>query len=103
MILANLKYKKKEWKEEYKKIKDELQTPKSIMRFNRKQDHLNDLCLLVSHNENLRKKKRKALFGTSEINNYTMLYMCWCFRTDRYEFILMSPYSHRWCFNTINE
>jgi len=73
MILANLKYKKKEWKEEYKKIKDELQTPKSIMRFNRKQDHLNDLCLLVSHNENLRKTKRKALFGTSEITNYTML------------------------------
>ena len=73
LILANLKYKKKEWKEEYKKIKDELQTPKSIMRFNRKQDHLNDLCLLVSHNENLRKTKRKALFGTSEITNYTML------------------------------
>ena len=44
MILANLKYKKKEWKEEYKKIKDELQTPKSIMRFVRKQDHLNDIC-----------------------------------------------------------
>ena len=73
MILANLKYKKKEWKEEYKKIKDELQTPKSIMRFGRKQDHLNDLCLLVSHNEKLRKTKRKALFGTSEITNYTML------------------------------
>ena len=73
MILANLKYKKREWKEEYKKIKDELQTPKSIMRFGRKQDHLNDLCLLVSHNEKLRKTKRKALFGTSEITNYTML------------------------------
>ena len=73
MILANLKYKKREWKEEYKKIRDELQTPKSIMRFGRKQDHLNDLCLLVSHNEKLRKTKRKALFGTSEITNYTML------------------------------
>ena len=73
LILANLKYKKKEWNEEYKKIKDELLPPKSIMRFNRKKDHLNDLCLLVSHNENLRKTKRKALFGTSEITNYTML------------------------------
>ena len=73
MILANLKYKKKGWKEEYKKIKDELQTPKSIMRFGRKQDHLNNLCLLVSHNEKLRKTKRKTLFGTSEISNYTML------------------------------
>ena len=73
LILANLKYKKKEWNEEYKKIKDELLPPKSIMRFNRKKDHLNDLCLLVSHNENLRKTKRKALFGTSEISNYTML------------------------------
>ena len=73
MILANLKYKKREWKQEYKKIRDELQTPKSIMRFGRKQDHLNDLCLLVSHNEKLRKTKRKALFGTSEITNYTML------------------------------
>ena len=59
--------------EEYKKIRDEVQTPKSIMRFGRKQDQLNDLCLLVSHNEKLRKTKRKALFGTSEISNYTML------------------------------
>ena len=44
-----------------------------VLRFGRKQDHLNDLCLLVSHNEKLRKTKRKALFGTSEITNYTML------------------------------
>ena len=73
LILANLKYKKKEWKEEYKKIKDELLPPTSIMRFDRKKDTLNDLCILVSHNENLRKKKRTALFGTAEVSNYTML------------------------------
>ena len=73
LILANLKYKKKEWKEEYKKIKDELLPPTSIMRFDRKKDTLNDLCVLVSHNENLRKKKRTALFGTAEVSNYTML------------------------------
>ena len=73
MILANLKYRTSEWKEENKKIRDELETPKSIMNFGRKKDYLNDLCLLVSHNENLRKTKRKALFGTSEISNYTML------------------------------
>ena len=73
LILANLKYKKKDWKEEYKQIRDEVLPPKSIMRFTRKKDVLNDLCLLVSHNENLRHTKRKSLFGTSEVSNYTML------------------------------
>ena len=73
MILANWKYKRTEWDADSKKIKDELLPPKSIMRFNRNKDELNDICVLVSHKENLRKKKRNALFGTAEISNYTML------------------------------
>ena len=73
LILANWKYKRTEWDEDSKKLKDELQPPKSIMRFNRIKDRLNDICIMVSHKENLRKKKRDSLFGTAEINNYTML------------------------------
>ena len=73
VILANLKFKKKDWKDEHKKIRDELQEPKSIMRFNRKKGILNDLSMLVSHNENLRKTKRKSSLGVGEVSNYTML------------------------------
>ena len=73
VILANLKFKKKDWKEEHKKIRDELQEPKSIMRFSRKKGILNDLSMLVSHNENLRKTKRKSSIGVGEVSNYTML------------------------------
>ena len=43
------------------------------MKFYRKKDKLNDLCMLVSHDDSLRKDKRTALFGTNKITNYTML------------------------------
>jgi len=71
-VLANLKFTEDTWSEENKQLKSEIQTPKSIMRFTRTKDRLNDLCMLVSHNEKLRKKKRSAMFGTNVINNYTM-------------------------------
>ena len=71
-VLANLKFTEDTWSEENKQLKSEIQTPKSIMRFTRTKDRLNDLCMLVSHNEKLRKKKRSAMFGTNVISNYTM-------------------------------
>ena len=43
------------------------------MRFGRVKDKLNDMCVAVSHNEDLRKRKRTALYGTNVISNYTML------------------------------
>ena len=43
------------------------------MKFERKKDKLNDICKLVSKDENLRVTKTIGLYGTSEIPNYTML------------------------------
>ena len=71
--LANLKFSKDGWREEDKKLRAEIETPKSIMNFRRVNDKLNDLCVAVSHNEKLRHQKRTALFGTNTISNYTML------------------------------
>ena len=71
--LASLKFSKDDWREEDKQLRAEIETPKSIMKFNRIKDKLNDLCIAVSHNEKLRKEKRTALFGTNQISNYTML------------------------------
>ena len=73
LIMANLKLRSKEWKREYVLTKEEVDTPKSVMRFDRKADKLNDICMMVSHDENLRKKKCSANFGVSQLNNYTML------------------------------
>ena len=72
-VLANLKLNKDGWRDEDKRLKAEIETPKSIMRFGRVKDKLNDMCVAVSHNEKLRKEKRSALFGTNKISNYTML------------------------------
>ena len=71
--LANLKFSKDDWSEDDKKLRAEIETPKSIMKFNRVKDKLNDMCVAVSHNEKLRNEKRTALFGTNKISNYTML------------------------------
>ncbi len=73
LIMANLKLRNKEWKSEYVTTRDEVETPKSVMRFDRKSDKLNDICMMVSHDENLRKKKCSSNFGLSQLNNYTML------------------------------
>ena len=43
------------------------------MKFERKKDKLNDICMTVSHNEELRRTKKTALFGTNQVSNYTML------------------------------
>ena len=72
-LLANLKFSKDNWTEENKQLKTEIEPPKSIMKFGRVKDRLNDLCVSVSHNEKLRLQKRTALFGTNKISNYTML------------------------------
>ena len=72
-IIAKLKMIPDAWSEENKKLKEEIQMPKSIMRFDRKKDKLNDICVSVSHNEELRRTKKKAFFGTNIVSNYTML------------------------------
>ncbi len=71
-VLAHLKF-KQGWSEDKQKIKDELDIPKSIMRFDRKKNVLNDICSFVSHNEDAAKTKLVGQFGTNVIKNYSML------------------------------
>ena len=72
-VLANLRLKENIWSDDTEKIKEECGVGKSIMKFERKKDKLNDICKLVSKDENLRVTKTVGLYGTSEIPNYTML------------------------------
>ena len=72
-ITAKLRLIPDAWSEENRKLREEIQLPKSIMKFDRKKDKLNDICRTVSHNEELRRPKKKALFGTNVVSNYTML------------------------------
>ena len=72
-ITAKLRLIPDAWSAENRKLKEEILSPKSIMKFDRKKDKLNDICRTVSHNEALRRPKKTALFGTNEVSNYTML------------------------------
>ena len=72
-VVAKLRLIPYAWSVENKKLREEIQAPKSVMKFERKKDKLNDICLTVSHNEALRRTKKTALFGTNEVSNYTML------------------------------
>ncbi len=72
-IIAKLNLLPDAWSEENKKLREEIMMPRSIMKFERKRDKLNDICMTVSHNEELRRTKKKALFGTNIVSNYTML------------------------------
>ncbi len=72
-VLANLRLKENIWDADTEQTKEECGIGKSIMKFERKNDKLNDICKLVSKDENLRVTKTVGLYGTSEIPNYTML------------------------------
>ena len=72
-ILANLKLNQNIWTEDKTKLKDECGIPKSIMEFSRNKNKLNDICSLVSRDEELKITRKTGLFGTNPIQNYTML------------------------------
>jgi len=72
-VLGHMKHKEERWSDEVKEVKEELGIPKSIMKWERKKDKLNDLCYYVSHSEDARKVKVTGQFGTNEIANYSML------------------------------
>ena len=72
-VTAKLRLIPDAWSAENRKLREEILSPKSIMKFQRKKDRLNDICMTVSHNEELRRTKKTALFGTNEVSNYTML------------------------------
>ena len=72
-VTARLRLIPDAWSAENRKLREEILSPKSIMKFHRKKDKLNDICMTVSHNEDLRRTKKTALFGTNVVSNYTML------------------------------
>ena len=72
-VTAKLRLIPDAWSAENRKLREEISSPKSIMKFQRKKDRLNDICMTVSHNEELRRTKKTALFGTNVVSTYTML------------------------------
>ena len=72
LLMAKTKFINSTWTKENEELRDEIQRPQSVMRFERKQDRLSDLCKLVSHDEDLRVQKVTADFGLSEMYNYSM-------------------------------
>jgi len=72
-VLAHLKFTDNKWDDDIQTTKDKLGVPKSVQRWDRKKDRLNDICYYVSHNEDAIVKKTEGQFGTNQINNYNML------------------------------
>ena len=72
-VLAHLKFTDNKWDDDIQTTKDKLGVPKSVQRWDRKKDRLNDICYYVSHNEDAIVKKSEGQFGTNQINNYNML------------------------------
>ena len=72
-VLAKLRMAPDSWSAENKQLREEILLPKSIMKFERQKDKLNDICMTVSHNEELKIPKKAGLFGTNPISNYTTL------------------------------
>ena len=71
-ILGHLKFKEDKWDDDKKQIKQNLELPKSIMRFDRANNMLNDICYFTSHNEDAIVTKTTSKFGTNKIKNYTI-------------------------------
>ena len=72
-VLAHLKYNRNEWDSEVRTTRDKLGVPKSIQKWDRVKNKLNDICYYVSHNEEAKKSKLVGQWGMNEINNYAML------------------------------
>ena len=72
-VVAHLKHNQSRWDDDIQNVKDELGLPKSVQRWDRQKNKLNDLCQYVSHNEQAAVNKVVGKFGTNEIKNYSML------------------------------
>ena len=72
-VTAKLRLIPDAWSADNRKLREEILPPRSIMKFEREKNKLNDICKTVSHNEELRRTKKTALFGTNVVSNYTML------------------------------
>lgn len=69
-VMAQMKFKQNRWKDDVKEIKDKIGIPKSIMKWERQNTELTQICSLVSDAEGTRVNKREAQFGTNPIRNY---------------------------------
>ena len=69
-VMAQMKFKQDRWKDDIKEIKDKIGIPKSIMRWERENTELSQICSLVSDAEETRVNKRVAQFGTNPVRNY---------------------------------
>ena len=72
-VVAHLKHNQNRWDDDIQDKKEKLGLPKSVQRWDRKKNKLNDLCQYVSHNEDAIVNKVVGKFGTNEIKNYSML------------------------------
>jgi len=71
-VLGKMKFKNDCWSEEVKDIKEKIGIPKSVMKWDRVKNELNDLCYFVSHSEETSRTKTVAQFGTNPVKNYSM-------------------------------
>lgn len=69
-VLAQMKHKTDRWTDEIKDTKEKIGIPKSIMRWEKENTQLTEICSLVSDSEQTRVNKRDAQFGTNPIRNY---------------------------------
>ena len=72
-VLAHLKFNQTNYPDDIQRTKDTLGLSKSVMRWDRKKNKLNDICYYVSHNEDNRISRMTGQFGTNEISNYSMM------------------------------
>lgn len=70
-VLAQMKFKKSNaWNEELKGIKEKIGIPRSIMKWEKENTDLTNICSLVADSEETKVSKRDAQFGTNPIRNY---------------------------------
>ena len=69
-VMAQMKFKQNRWTDDTKEIKEKIGIPRSIMKWEKENTELTQICSLVSETEETRVNKRDAQFGTNPIRNY---------------------------------
>ena len=69
-----MKYADDTWTDETAEMREKLgSVPKSVMRFERQKNKLNDICQYVSKSEDTQVVKKSTHMGTNDIHNYSMM------------------------------
>ena len=72
-VKAHMLHKEDKWSDEVLKVKEEIGIPKSVMKFERKKDELDDICYIAKTDDSVKVNKVVAQFGTNEVRNYSTL------------------------------